>query len=75
MDGKNREEVVKLKDLSYKELIGKMRDMTNEFAERFNKDPKGHADEFVAIRDIELGISTLETSLEQSGKITPGEPK
>ena len=64
-----------LKDLTYKELLDLSQDITNEFAERFMKKPLNHADEFVAIKEIELGLGSLRTSLEQSGKITPGEPK
>lgn len=63
-----------LKALSLKELLGLGQNITNEFAERFNKDPRNHADEFVAIKEIELGLGSLRTSLENSGKITPGEP-
>ena len=63
-----------LKDLTYKELCDLSLDLTNEFAERFSKDSKNHADEYVAIKDMELAADTLRKSLEQSGKITPGEP-
>lgn len=58
-----------LKGLTYKELLGLTQDITNEFAERFNKDSKGHADEFVAIKDMELAAGALRTSLENSKKI------
>ena len=58
-----------LKVLKYKELCDLYLDITNEFAERFNRDPGGHADEFVAIKEMELGGGALRTSLEHSGKI------
>ncbi|MEE9354747.1 MAG: hypothetical protein V3U75_04080 [Methylococcaceae bacterium] len=60
---------MKLKDLSDKELCDLSLDITNEFAERFHRDPGGHADEFVAIREMELAADTLRKSLEQSGRI------
>ena len=58
-----------LKGKTYKELCDLQLDITNEFAERFHKESKGHADEFVAIRDIELAVGTLRGVLEQSGKL------
>ncbi len=60
---------MKLKDLTYKKLCDLSLDITNEFAERFHKEPKDHADEFVAIRDMELAAGALRTALESSGKI------
>ena len=59
-----------LKSLTYKELFNLYLDITNEFAERFFKDSEDHADEFVAIKDMELGGGALRTALERSGKIT-----
>lgn len=59
-----------LKGLTYKELLGLIQDVSNEFSERFHKEPKDHADEFVAIKDMEIAAGDLRRSLENSGKMT-----
>lgn len=64
-----------LKDKSYKELCDLQLDITNELSERFRKDSLGNADEFVAIKDIEIATGALRTALERQGKVVPGEPK
>ncbi len=58
-----------LKDKTNKELCDLELDITNEFVERFMKDPRNHADEYIAIKDVELAVGALRSVLEQSGKI------
>ena len=58
-----------LEDKTYKELCDLQLDITNEFVERFMKDAVNHADEFVAIKEVELAVGSLRGVLEQSGKI------
>lgn len=61
---------MRLKDLTYKELVDKILDITNELSDRFQKEPKNSADEFVGITDLELSVGSLRTILERQGKIT-----
>lgn len=64
---------MRLKDLTYKELIDRIRDINEELIERFRENPKDNADEFTALKDIELGLFALNNSLERQGKITHGD--
>ena len=60
---------MKLQSKSYKKLTDLLSAITDELLDRLQREPKNHADEFVAIKDLELSVGTLTTSLVCSGKI------
>ena len=77
---------MRLKDLTYKELLDLLDEVSSEINDRSQRDYKDimssdkpvedvYAKEMDAIRDIHLGVGVARTIFEQTGKITTGEPK
>ena len=60
---------MRLADLTYEELSDTLSAITDELSDRLRREPKNHAEEFVAIKDLELSAGNLRTVFERSGKI------